>query len=103
MVTLKIFLDDKSLRCLKRAIPRGSHSKLIIQKAVRLHLFGGNAVLSCVESEARNLLIYARHCPRVIASIHRAFHATGLAFTTPDFSGEGLTSPLRRQRVRRPS
>ena len=77
MVTLKIFLNDKSFRCLKHAIPSGSHSKFVIRKAVHLDLFGGNTVLSCEEAEARNLLMYARHCPRVIASIHRAFHAAG--------------------------
>jgi len=91
MMTLKIFLDDKSFHCLKHAIPSGSRSKLIIRKAVHLDLFGGNAVLSCDEAEARNLLIYAGHCPGVIASIHNAFRAAGLAFTTPDISGEGLT------------
>ncbi len=35
-MTLKIFLDDKSFHCLKHAIPSGSRSKLIIQKAVHL-------------------------------------------------------------------
>jgi hypothetical protein len=103
MMTLKIFLDDKSFHCLKHAIPSGSRSRLIIRKAVHLDLFGGNAVLSCDEAEARNLLIYAGHCPGVIASIHNAFRAAGLTFTTPDISGEGLTSPLTHQRVCRPS
>jgi hypothetical protein len=98
-MTLKIFLDDKSFHSLKHAIPSGSRSKLIIQKAVHLNLFGGNAVLSCDESEARNLLLYAGHCPSVVASIHNAFRAAGFAFTTPDISAEGLTSPLRHQRV----
>ena len=37
---LKIFLDDKSFHCLKHAIPPGSRSKLIIQKAVHFDLFG---------------------------------------------------------------
>jgi len=103
LMTLKIFLDDKSFHCLKHAIPSSSRSKLIIRKAVHLDLFGGNAVLSCDEVEARNLLIYAGHCPSVIASIHNAFRAAGLAFTSPGISGEGLTSPRRRRRVSRPS
>ncbi len=101
-MTLKIFLDDKSFHCLKHAIPPGSRSKLIIQKAVHLDLFGGNAVLSCDETEARNLLIYAGHCPGVIASVHKAFCDAGLPLTTPNVSAEGLKSPLRRRRVWRP-
>ena len=94
-MTLKIFLDDKSFHCLKQSIPGGSRSKSIIEKAVHLDLFGHNAVLSCEEAEARNLLLYAEHCPG-------AFRAAGLALTTPNVSAEGLTSPLRRRRVWRP-
>ncbi len=101
-MTLKIFLDDKSFHCLTQSIPAGSRFKSIIEKAVHLDLFGGNAVLSCDEAEARNLLLYAKHCPGVIASIHKAFSAAGLALTTPTVSAEGLTSPLRRRRVWRP-
>jgi hypothetical protein len=33
---------------------------------------------SCDEAEARNLLLYAGHCPSVIASIHDAFRCAGL-------------------------
>ena len=64
------------------AIPAGSRSKSIIEKAVHLDLFRGNVVLSCDEAEARNLLLYAGHCPGVIASIHKAFRDAGLALTT---------------------
>ena len=78
-MTLKIFLDDKSFHCLKQSIPARSRSKSIIEKAVHLELFGGNAVLSSDETEARNLLIYAGHCPGVIASIHKAFRSARLA------------------------
>ena len=78
-MTLKIFLDDKSFHCRKQSIPAGSRSKSIIEKAVHLELFGGNAVLSSDEAEARNLLIYAGHCPAVIASIHKALRSAGLA------------------------
>ena len=98
-MTLKIFLDDKSFHCLKQSIPAGSRSKSIIEKAVHLDLFGGNAVISCAEAEARNLLIDAGHCPGVIASIHKAFRSAGLLPKTPNISAEGLTSPLRRRRV----
>ena len=102
IMTLKIFLDDKSFHCLKQTIPVGSHSKLLIRRAVHLNLFGRNAAVSCEEAEARNLLLYAEHCPGVIASIHKAFRAAGLALTTANVSAEGLTSPLRRRRVWRP-
>ena len=98
-MTLKIFLDEKSFHCLKQAIPTGSRSKTIIANAVH---WNSNVVLSCDEAEARNLLLYAKHCPGVIASIHKAFSAAGLALTTPNVSAEGLTSPLRRRRVWRP-
>jgi hypothetical protein len=77
-MTLKIFLADKSFHCLKQSIPPGSRSKSIIEKAVHLERFGGNTVLSCEEAEARNLLLYAGHCPGVIASIHNAFQSAGL-------------------------
>jgi len=95
-MTLKIFLDDKSFHCLKQSIPPGSRSKLIIQNAVHLELFGSNAVLSCDETEARNLLLYAGHCPDVIASINKAFQSAGLPLEKP------VNVPLRRRRVWRP-
>jgi hypothetical protein len=74
----KIFLDDKSFHCLKQSIPVGSHSKLIVESALHLSFFGGNAVVSCDEPEARNLLLYANRCPGVVASIHEALRAAGL-------------------------
>jgi len=43
-----------------------------------LKFFGSNAVVSCDEAEARNLLLYANHCPGVIASIHEALRSAGL-------------------------
>jgi hypothetical protein len=76
---LTIFLDDKSFHCLKQSIPARSRSKLIIESAVHLKFFGSNAVVSCDEAEARNLLLYAGHCPGVIASIHEALRSAGLA------------------------
>jgi hypothetical protein len=39
-MTLKMFLDDKSFHCLKRAIPAGSRAKLVIEEAVNLKFFG---------------------------------------------------------------
>jgi predicted short-subunit dehydrogenase-like oxidoreductase (DUF2520 family) len=75
---LKIFLDDKGFHRLKQSIPAASPSKLIIKSAFHLKFFGGNTVVSCDEAEARNLLLYAGHCPSVIASIHDAFRCAGL-------------------------
>jgi hypothetical protein len=82
-LVLKIFLDDKSFHCLKHSIPLGSHSKLVMEQAVHLKLFGGNAVLSCDETEARNLLLYAGHCPGVVASVQKALRSAGLALDDP--------------------
>jgi hypothetical protein len=78
MMTVKIFLDDKSFHCLKQAIPHGSRSKLVLEEAVPLKLFGNEVVISCDQAQARNLLLYAGHCPGVIASIHEAFRSAGL-------------------------
>ena len=75
---LKIFVDDRSFHSLKHAIPPGSRSKFILHDPARLSLLGSNTVLSCDEAEARNLLLYATHCPGVVASIHQALHAAGL-------------------------
>ena len=62
-MTVKIFLDDKSLHCLKQCIHQESRSKLLLKKAVPLNFFGSNTVITCEEAEARNLLLYASHCP----------------------------------------
>lgn len=97
-MTLKIFLGVKSFHCLKQSIPAGSRSKSIIAKAIHLDLFGRNAVLSCDETEARNLLIYATHCPGVIASIHKVLRDAGLPLENPD----PVKVFPRRQRVWRP-
>jgi hypothetical protein len=76
--TLKIFLDERSFHCLKHSIPPGSHSRLVLAQTVHLEAFGSNAVVSCDDSEARNLLLYAGHCPGVVASIHDALRSAGL-------------------------
>ena len=85
---LKIFLDDKSFHCLKHAIPPGSPSKIVLQDPARLSFFGNNTVLSCDKGEARNLLLYAGHCPGVIASIHRALRLAGLPLERTQKSAE---------------
>jgi hypothetical protein len=82
-MTLKIFLDDKSFHCLKQCIPTGSRSKLLLEKSVPLNFFGSNTVISCDEAEARNLLLYAGHCPGVVASIQKALRSAGLPVDHP--------------------
>jgi hypothetical protein len=84
IMTLRSFLDDKSFHSLKQSVPPGSHSKLRLPEAVQLNFFGSNAVISCDEAEARNLLIYAGHCPGVIASIHKASRSAGLCLETSE-------------------
>jgi hypothetical protein len=83
---VKIFLDDKSFHCLKHAIPDGSRSKFVLHDPARLSLLGSNTLISCDEAEARNLLLYAGHCPGVVASIHQALHSAGLSFGTSEIS-----------------
>jgi hypothetical protein len=77
-MALKIFLDDKGFDCLKRAIPAGSPSKFVVEQAVHLDFFGSNTVISCDEAEARNLLLYAIHCPTATVSIYKALVSAGI-------------------------
>jgi len=77
-LNLTIFLDDKSFNSLKQSIPTGSRSKLIIENALRLKGFGSDAVVTCDAAEARNLLLYAGHCPSVVAAIRKALRVAGL-------------------------
>jgi hypothetical protein len=84
IMTLKIFLNDKSFHCLKAAIPPASRAKLVLDEAVRLNFFGSNTVISCKETEARNLLVYASHCPGVVASINKALISAGLPLGTTE-------------------
>ncbi len=76
---LRIFLTDATFHCLKRSIPPGSPSKLVLRDAVHLKGFKNNVVLCCNEAEAENLLLYARHCPEVVASIYKALEASGFS------------------------
>ena len=75
---LRIFLDDNSFHCLKKSIPKGSRSHSIIENAIHLKFGTSNLVVSCDETEARNLLLYASDCPGIIASIHKALRSAGL-------------------------
>ena len=91
-MNLKIFLDDKSFHCLKHSIPAGSRSKTVIANA--LH-WNSNVVLTCNEAEARNLLLYAGHCPGVIAAIHKVFRDADLSLENP---GDAIKDPSRPRR-----
>jgi hypothetical protein len=86
VLNLKIFLDEKSLHCLKRSVPRGSRSKflLVLEEDVLLKLCGNDVVISCDEAEARNLLLHAGHYPGVVASIHKALRSAGLPLEVPE-------------------
>ena len=51
----------------------------MIQAAFQVAAIGGsNTVIVCKEAEARNLLLYADHCPTVVAAIHDALRSAGL-------------------------
>jgi hypothetical protein len=76
-LNLKIVLDDKSIYFLKQSILTGSRSKLIIESALQLKRFLSNAIVTCDAAEAWNLLLYAGHCPSVVASIHKALRIVG--------------------------
>lgn len=76
-MVLKIFLDDKSFHCLKQSIPPGSHSKLVLEEAVHLKFFGSNTVISCDETEARNLLLYAAIAVVWLAQFRRRLFPPG--------------------------
>jgi hypothetical protein len=94
IMTLKIFLNDKSFHCLKQAIPPKSLSKVIVEEAVHLNFFGSNTVLICDEAQARNLLLYVTHCPGVITSIHKALLSAGLSLDSP-VPDQSTDSPTR--------
>ena len=59
-MTLTIFLIEKDFTCLKRIVPVGSHSKKVLAQAVHLasRFSARNYVVTCGETEARNLLMY---------------------------------------------
>ena len=77
-LNLKIVFDDKSLHSLKESIPRGSRSIRIIERALQFKRLESDAVVTCDAVEARYLLLYAGHCPSVVASIHKALRVAGL-------------------------
>jgi hypothetical protein len=76
---VKIFLDDNSFHALKRAIPECSNARSVLATAAQQNFF--DVMITCTESEARNLLLYADHCPTVVQSIEAALRLSGDART----------------------
>ena len=76
-MNLKIVFDDTSLNSLRQSIPAGSRSKRLIESALELKRLE-NVVVICDAAEVRYLLLYAGHCPSVVASIHKAQRDAGL-------------------------
>jgi hypothetical protein len=75
LVTIKIFLDRNSFHTLKQSVPPRSNSRLVLDSAVPVGF--ANVLLTCTETEARNLLRYADHLPKVLASIQQALQTVG--------------------------
>ena len=67
----------QKLSLTKHAMPPGSRSKSVLEHPPHLRLLGSNTVIS--RNEAQNLLLYAGHCARVVASIDQGFHSAGLS------------------------
>lgn len=99
-MTLKIFLDEKGFHCLKDAVPARSRSRLVVEEAVRLKFFGSNFVITCDEAEAENLLIYAGHCPSIVASIDKALRSAG-ALPGGDSIRSAMKGVLKKERLAR--
>jgi hypothetical protein len=64
---LKICLDDNTFHFLKRSVPELSQARAVLNSAEQVKFF--DVVLTCTESQARNLLLYADGCPKAIAII----------------------------------
>ena len=79
---LKIFIDNKNFECLKQYIPPGAICVPILEQAVHIANIAnpqGNAVVTCDDIEARDLLMHARSsCPGAATRISEAFRAAGL-------------------------
>ena len=73
---LKILLDDDSFCILKRSVPRRSQFIGVLEAAVQAG--GSRVAISCSESEARALLLYAEHSPKVVTSIQQALGSVEL-------------------------
>ena len=83
-MVLKFFIDGKSFECLKQTVPPGASWRSAIENAVHLSnvgaaKVGSNAVVTCDDIAARDLLSHARtSCPGAATRIAEAFRAAGL-------------------------
>lgn len=81
---LKIFIDKQNFDCLKRSLPAGSIGVAALNQAVHIANIisaraSSNAVVTCDDVEARDLLTHARsNCPGAVAAIAEAIRAAGL-------------------------
>jgi len=96
MATLTIYLHDKAFQCLKRAVPSRSHSRSVLNEATRfanyLQPSLGINIIRCDEIEARNLLLYIRNCPEVVAAVCKALENAGISVDDPiGISGESIS------------
>ena len=73
---LKLLLDDDSFCTLKRSVPPRSQFIGVLEAAV--HAGGSRVAISCNESEARALLLYAEHSPKLVTLIQEALGAVEL-------------------------
>ena len=70
---LKIVFDDDSFYTLKRSVPPHSQSAEVLKAAV--HFGVSRVAITCSEPEARALLLYAEHSPKLVASIQAALRS----------------------------
>jgi hypothetical protein len=83
-VILKFFIDGKNFECLKHTVPEGSICYAAITTAahfsnVASSSVASQAVVTCDDVAARELLSHARQCcPGAVTRIAEAFRAAGL-------------------------
>jgi hypothetical protein len=81
---LKIFIDNKNFECLRQYVPPGAICVPVLKHAVHIANIAdpqgaGNAVVTCDDIEARDLLMHARSsCPGAVTRISEALRAAGL-------------------------
>ena len=81
---LKIFINEKNFEDLKKSVPKRASAFPALEQAIHLTNIGGktavgNAVVSCDDVVARELLMHAREsCPTAAATIAEALRAAGL-------------------------
>jgi len=83
-VILKFFIDGKNFECLKQIVPPGSNCYSALNSAAHFSNVGAanngsQAVVTCDDMAARELLSHARNSyPGAVTRIAEAFRAAGL-------------------------